>query len=173
MNPIFERRSIRQYTTEPVGEELVEQLLHAAMAAPSAGDEQAWQFVVLRDREVLNQIPTFHPYSWMLLESPVAILVCGDTTREKYPEHFVLDCSAATQNILLMATFLGLGSVWVGVYPNEDRVTEFCKLLSLPKGIVPFSLVPIGYPAEVRPPKNNFDPSRIHYDKWLKDSHSL
>ena len=148
---ILTRRSIRRYTSQGVPESAVRQVLEAAMSAPSAGNEQPWHFVVISDRRILDEIPGFHPYAEMLKEASVAILVCGDLRLEKYRDHWVQDCSAATQNILLAAHAMGLGAVWVGLYPSEDRVARIRKLVNLPSHVVPLCLVPIGYPAEQIP----------------------
>ena len=163
---ICTRRSIRKYTSQPVSEELVKELLKAAMYAPSAGNEQPWHFVVIRDRQALDAIPEFHPYASMTRQVTVAILVCGEPALEKYTGRWMLDCAAATQNILLAAHARGLATVWVGIYPETDRITGIRKLLSLPEHIVPLSLIPTGYPAEQVPQSNRFDASRIHYDRW-------
>ena len=166
MKAIVNRRSIRKYTSQPVSDNQVQELLKAAMSAPSAGNEQPWEFVVMRDRSNLNAIPKFHPYSLMLYEASVAILVCGDLSREKYSGYWVQDCSAATENILLSAVELGLGAVWLGIHPIEERVKAMSKLLKIPETVVPFSLVSIGYPAEQKEPSDRFDTSRIHFDTW-------
>jgi nitroreductase len=166
MEAIFDRCSIRKYTNKPVNDDIIEKLLRAAMAAPSAGNQQPWEFVVIRDRETLNKIPTFHPYANMLHESPLAILVAGDIEREKHAGYWVQDCSASTQNILLMAHKLGLGAVWLGVYPSEERVDGLKDLFSLPECIIPFSLVSIGYHAEQKEAISKFDTNRIHIDMW-------
>jgi nitroreductase len=166
MQSIFNRKSIRKYTSQHVSAEQIQQLLKAAMAAPSAGNEQPWEFVVMRDRKLLNEIPKFHPYSLMLYEASVAILVCGDLSREKYAGYWVQDCSAATENMLLEAVELGLGAVWLGMYPNEERVIGMRKLLVIPESVVPFSLVSLGYPAEHEKLHDRFDAARIHYDTW-------
>ena len=163
---IFTRRSIRKYTDQTVPEEMVTELLRVAMAAPSAGNEQAWQFVVIRDRALLDAIPKFHPYAAMLKHASVAILVCGDLSKEKYQGFWVQDCSAAAQNILLAATAQGLGAVWTAFHPMEDRVAGMRKLLGLPEQIIPLSLIPLGYPDEHPGPANRFDAARIHWDRW-------
>ncbi len=167
METIFKRRSIRHYTKQPVTAEQIDRLLHAAMAAPSAGNQQTWEFIVINQRDLLDAIPEFHPYSWMCNEAPAAILVCGNLHRETNPGMWVQDCAAATQNILLEATDLGLGSVWVGVYPRDDRMDGFRKLLKItdPK-VIPFSLIPVGYPDEVRPERDNYEAGRIHRNEW-------
>jgi len=166
MEAILTRRSIRQYTDRPVADEVFTDLLKAAMAAPSAGNQQAWQFVVINEREVLDEIPTIHPYSRMVKQAPLAILVCGDMALETNEGFWVQDCSAATQNLLLAAHARGLGAVWLGVYPREQRVVDFRKLLGLPGHVVPLALVSIGYPAEEKSPANRFDPAKVHYNGW-------
>lgn len=166
MNAIFKRRSIRKYTDKVVPEEHIEQMIKAAMAAPSAGNQQPWHFVVIDDRQILNEIPKFHPYSSMLKEASHAIVVCGDVSNLRYEGYWIQDCSAATQNLLLMATELGIGTVWLGVYPNEERVKETKELLGLPENITPLCIVSIGYPAETKGPSNRFDATRIHRNKW-------
>ncbi len=163
---ILSRRSVRTYTGEPVPEHLIKELLEAAMSAPSAGNEQPWHFIVIKDRQILDDIPKYHPYSQMLQETLVAILVCGDLKLEQWKGFWVQDCSAATQNILIAAQANGLGAVWLGVYPVEDRVRGIRKLLNLPEHVVPLCVIPIGYPGEQHPPANRFDPSRIRYDRW-------
>jgi len=166
MKSIFNRRSIRKYTSQHVTNDHIQLLVRAAMAAPSAGNEQPWEFVVIRDRKLLSAIPKFHPYSLMLYEASVAILICGDPSKEKYAGFWVQDCSAATENMLLEAIELGLGAVWLGVYPNQERIAGMRKLLNIPESLVPFSLVSLGYPAEQKEPTDRFDAGRIHYDTW-------
>ena len=160
------RRSIRHYTRESVPDDVIAEILKAAMSAPSAGNQQPWQFVIITDRGLCEEIPTFHPYAQMVREAPVAILVCGDLRLESYQGYWVQDCSAATQNILLAAHAKGLGAVWVGIYPKEDRVKRFQKLLGLPNQVIPLALVPVGIPAERVPPANRFDPARVHRNRW-------
>ncbi len=166
MHAIFKRRSIRRYTNKIVSDELLEQILKAGMAAPSAGNQQPWHFVVIDDREILNEIPKVHPYSNMLKEASHAIVVCGDTSRQRYEGFWVQDCSAATQNMLLMATELGLGSVWLGVYPNKERVNAIKELLNMPENVIPLCIVSVGYPAETKEPADRFDAARIHRNRW-------
>jgi len=166
LQTILSRRSIRLYTPEPVNDELVDELLHAAMSAPSAGNQQPWHFVIIRQRQKLDAIPLFHPHADMVKDASVAILICGDMRLDKNKGYWVQDCSAATQNLLLAVHARGLGAVWVGVYPREERVKEFQKLLEIPEEVIPFALVPVGYPAETKPPSNRYNPSRIHVDQW-------
>lgn len=166
MEGIFSRRSIRKYTDDPVSEEQVTGLLRAAMAAPSAGNQQPWQFVVVRDRTVLDVIADANPYGGMARQAPVAIVICGDMTCDNRPGFWSQDCSAATQNLLLAAHAQGLGAVWCGTFPREERMGPIAAVLGLPEHIIPFSVVPIGYPAERPAPVDRYDPSRVHFDLW-------
>ncbi len=166
MDVILSRRSIRKYTREPVPDHVVKELLEAAMSAPSAGNQQPWHFMVINDRGTLDEIPKFHPYAQMLNQAKVAILVCGDPEREIHKGYWVQDCSAATENILIAVEIKGLGAVWLGIYPREERVKDMRKLLNIPEHIIPFSLISVGYPAEQKSPADRFDASRIHYNKW-------
>ena len=159
---IFRRRSIRKYTAEPVSQEHTEQILRAAMAAPSASNKQPWQFVVLSDRATINRLADIHPHAKMLYEATLCIAVIG----EKANRYSVQDCSAATQNILLAATGLGLGSVWLGVHPNPEREPMVTESLGLPETHFPLCLIAIGHPAEEKPPADRYDPSKVHYDQW-------
>jgi nitroreductase len=166
MKEIFERRSIRRYTEQEVTNEQVMELLKAAMAAPSAWNGQSWEFVVLRDKKVFEKIMQVHPYSKMLKEASVAIVVCGKTTKENMDGFWVQDCAAATQNILLMAKHMGLGAVWLGVYPTKERVTDIKAIIDMPKTVIPLCIVSIGYPAEVKSVENRYNESKVHFDRW-------
>lgn len=166
MNSIFHRRSIRKYTGEVVSEELIEEILKAGMAAPSAGNEQPWHFIVIRDKSIMEDITKFHPYSQMLKEASHAIVVCGDLSLQKYEGYWIQDCSAAMQNMLLMADSLGLGAVWLGVYPREERVDKLKELLNIPQNVIPLGIMSLGYPAETKEPSDRFNPERIHRDRW-------
>ncbi len=170
MDALLTRRSIRRYTEDPVPEPMMESLLRAAMSAPSAGNQQPWHFVIIADRAVLREVPSFHPHAKMVPEAPVAILVCGDLKREKHKGFWVQDCSAATQNILLAAHAQGLGAVWVGIFPLEDRVAAFRKLAGLPEHVVPLALVPVGFPAVRKPGEDRYDRLRVHENRWMDRS---
>jgi len=166
LDALLTRRSIRTYTAEPVGAADVEKLLRAAMAAPSAGNQQPWHFVVVDDRATLDAIPEFHPYSAMLKQAPLAVVVCGDVAGARMPEYWQQDCSAATENLLLAAHALGLGAVWLGICPEEDRVVATRELLGLPPQVVPLCVVSIGHPAEDKEPPDRYEPSRVHRNRW-------
>ena len=166
MEAILSRRSIRRYTDQKVAEKDINDLLKAGMSAPSANNCQPWHFVVMRNHQIMNKIPEFHPYSKMLKSASVAILICIDKNLENADGYGTQDCSAATQNVLLAAHDKGLGAVWLGIYPREVRINGVRKLLGIPENIMPLSLISIGYPAEKKPPANRFNEARIHYDQW-------
>jgi nitroreductase len=161
---IMSRRSIRKYSGEPVSQELVDLLLKAAMAGPTAHNTQCWRFVVIDDHQILDKVPEFHPYAAMLLQAQLAIAICGDTSVQ--PDRWMLDCSAAAENILLAAHASGLGAVWVGIYPVQERIKDIKKLLGLPDFIFPLGLISLGYPQEVKPQSNRYDPTKIHKNQW-------
>ncbi len=166
MQNILTRRSIRKFKSNHVTDEMINLILKAAMAAPSAANKQTWEFIIIKDRKILDSIPEIHPYSKMTQEAPVAILVCGNTQRADARGFWVQDCAAASQNILLAANSLGLGSVWCGVYPVEDLVKSFKEIFNLPEYIYPVSFIPIGFPAEEKPPSERYDKNKIHHEKW-------
>jgi nitroreductase len=166
MENILSRRSIRKFTDQEVTEDHITSLLKAAMSAPTAGNRQTWEFIIVKNRETMDKIPEFHKYSKMLSMANLAIVVCGSTTKSFQRGFWVQDCAAATQNILLAAHSLGLGSVWCGVYPNEEIYPKMQELLNLPKEIIPVSLIAIGYPDEEKPPSERYDENKIHYEKW-------
>jgi nitroreductase len=167
MEALFSRRSIRKYTAGPVAEEALREILEAAMSAPSAGNQQPWHFVVINDRKILDEIPSFHPHALMLNEATAAVLVCGDLRLEKHVGYWVQDCAAATENLLLALHAKGLGAVWVGIYPREERVSGLRRLLGIPEQVIPFSLIPVGHPAEIKPPRpDRYNPTKIHLNHW-------
>jgi nitroreductase len=161
---IFARRSIRSYTAKTVAEEQVITLLEAAMAAPSASNLKPWHFVVVTNHQSLDSLAAVHPFGKMLSEAPLCIAVCGDPRiSERY---WVQDCSAATQNLLLAAVVLGLGAVWLGVYPREERVAAISTVLGIPESITPLNLISIGHPAEQKEPRTQYDSTRVHREQW-------
>ena len=160
---IFARRSIRRYAADPVDEEDVKTLLEAAMAAPSAGNSRPWYLVVVTHRQTLDALAEVHTYGKMLFEAPLCIAVCGDPSRSG---HWVQDCSAATENLLLAAVALGLGAVWLGVHPEADRAAAIREVLRIPENIIPLNLISIGHPAEEKGPRTQYDEARVHRERW-------
>ena len=166
MEAILKRRSIRQFTNQPIAQDDLNTLLRAAMMAPTARNCQEWEFVIVRKKETFQKIMHIHPYAKMLEQANCAIIVCGNTQREHAPGYWMADCGAATQNILLAATSLGIGSVWLGVYPNEERMNGLAKILNLPEYIKPLNIIALGYPNEKKEEIDRFDPAKIHVEKW-------
>ncbi len=166
MNSIFHRTSIRSYQSRPVEQEKVEQLLRAAMAAPSAGNQQPWSFYVVTDPAVNAALAGCSPYAGCAKAAPLVIVPCYREEICRYPENAQLDLSASVENLLLEADALGLGAVWLGIAPLPERMTAVAEVLHLPEGETAFALVPCGYPAAApRPQQDRFDPSRVRYVK--------
>ncbi|MGC8873660.1 MAG: nitroreductase family protein [Chloroflexia bacterium] len=160
---IRRRRSIRKYTGQPLSEGQIRELLEAAMAAPSASNRQPWEFVIVQDRRGRERLAATHPWSRMCAKAGAVFVVCGYPERSR---HWVEDCSAATENLLLAATSLGLGAVWVAVYPDEQAERFVRGELGIPSEVRVLCLVPVGYPAEEKPPHTKYDPARVHYERW-------
>jgi len=166
LEAIFTRRSIRKYTTELIPTSIIHDLIEAAVSAPSAGNEQPWQFILLTKRDILDEIPRFHPHASFVKQAQQAILVCGDLSRETFEGYWMIDCSAATQNLLLAAHAKGLGACWVGIYPRQERIKKLKELLRVPDHIIPFALVALGFPAEEKQREDRYDEERVHLDTW-------
>lgn len=166
---ILSRTSIRQYTDQPVAENLKEAILRAAMAAPSGVNRQPWELILIDDPEILKALADALPYAKMAAKAPMAIAVCGNSSRFLEDEDstlWVQDVSAVSENILLAAHALGLGAVWTCLYPHTDRMAAASRILSIPESIVPFSLIPIGYPAKTHAPVDKWQPDRIHRNSY-------
>lgn len=161
---IFERKSVRTFQAQAVEQEKIDLILRAGMAAPSAMDRRPWEFVVLSERAAMDSLSAKLPYAKMLTQAPMAIIVCGDANASG--NNWMIDCSAATQNILLAAEALGLGAVWTGVYPGEERVKMVSEALQLPENIIPLALIPMGYPEDDNKPKDKYNPDKIHRNVW-------
>ena len=164
---IISRRSIRNYTGEKVDEEIITSIIRAGMYAPSARNRRPWHFIVIDDRGIMKKIMEVHPYSSMLAEASHAIVVCGDKKLENGPGYYKLDCSAASQNMLLAAHSKGLGAVWLGVEPREERIKAVSNILGLPSYIVPVSIISIGkpkkYPSSL---PERFEEKKIRRNNW-------
>lgn len=165
-DPVLSRRSCRVYTNQPVNEKQIQLLLSAAMCAPSAEDERPWHFIVVQDPALQQELSTISVYTHIVTKAPFVIVVCGDETLQKQQGCCVLDCAAATENILLEAVQIGLGAVWLGVYPIEGRIQKVRSILAVPKNIIPFSIVAAGYPAEHKTPVQRYDERRVHLQRW-------
>lgn len=166
---IMTRKSVRSYTGQPVGDEQIDILMRAAMSAPSAMDRRPWKFVVVTERASLDTLAQKLPYAKMALNAPAAIVVCGDMTKAGMvgdEPYWIQDCSAASENLLLAANAIGLGAVWTGVYPYQDRMDAVRNVLELPEHIVPLNFIPIGYPSEEGVAKDKYDAENIRRNRW-------
>lgn len=168
MNAIYIRRSIRSYKEQIVEKEKIDKLLRAAMQAPSAGNQQPWEFIVVQNKNTLEKLSHLSPYAKPVARAPLALVLLANMEGLRFPENWEQDMSAATQNILLEAVELGLGAVWLGVAPNKDRMDYVKKLFNLPEKVKPFCVLAIGYPALGQENKfiDRYDESRVRYEKW-------
>ena len=166
LEAIMSRRSIRNYTGEPVTDEQIETILRAAMAAPSAGNQEPWRFIVLKDRAVLEAAAGTTPYGKMLREAAFGLVIAADTRDLKHEVMWQQDCSAATQNALVAINALGLGAVWLGFWPKMERVTPLKEALGMPEGIEPMAVLAVGHPAEEKPPAERYDAEKVRWDRW-------
>lgn len=163
MEEIFQRISVRKYEDKAVEKDKIEKVLRAAMAAPSAGNQQPWEFYVVTDKEKIKALSECSPYSGCAANAPVVLVPCYRTEGLMFPEFDTIDLSIATENAWLEITSLGLGGVWLAVAPIEDRVEKVKAVLDIPDSLVPFALLPFGYPAEDRPQQDRYDEARVHF----------
>lgn len=167
LDNIATRTSVRDYEARPVEKEKIEKMLRAAMAAPTAMNKQPWHFVVVDQRNVLDALAGANPYAKMLKKAPLAIVVCGNTDKMIEGggrDFWIQDASAATENLLLAAHAMGLGAVWTGAYPSEERCIPISKVLSLSDNLIPLNMIVVGYPAEHPQPKQKFKEENISYN---------
>lgn len=169
LSVIHSRKSVRHYTGEPVSKEDLTTLMKAGMAAPTAVNKQPWVFIAVTDDATLKKLADGLPYTKMIVKSRACIVVCGDMSRTLSGverDFWVQDCSAASENILLAAESLGLGAVWSGMYPLQERVDHVRKILGLPDTIIPLNVIAVGHPAGVEKPQVKFNEANIHWEKW-------
>ena len=168
---IFSRKSVRNYVETTVSPETLEFLVKAGMAAPSAVDRRPWEFIIINDKGVVKKLNDALPSAKMAEKAGYAIVVAGNIEKQagdKDSTFWIMDCSAAVQNILLAAESIGLGAVWTAVYPSAERVRPVVEILGLPANIVPLAFIPVGKPAGTDKPKDKFDKERIHWNHWTK-----
>ena len=166
---IFNRRSIRKYTNETISEELINDIMETAMAAPSAVNKKPYEFIVVSNKTILKDISEYLPHGKFLPDAPLGIVVCGNINLAHMEDisYMIQDCSAAIENILLAVTCLELGACWLGVHPNNDRVEGIKNIFNLPENIIPVAVISIGYPAGEKPEKRTqYDAKKIHINKW-------
>ena len=163
MNCIFERRSYRKFTDKDVEDAVIEKLLRAGMQAPSACDQRPWEFIVIKNKNILNDLAEATPYSMCVKNSLVAIVPCYRKKDIKIEEYIICDMSACVENILLEATYLGVGGVWIGGSPNEDRINKIKEIVKISEELTPFCIIPIGYPIIRKEFEDRYDETRVHY----------
>ena len=163
---IYTRRSVRKYMEKAVPMEIIEEAVKAAMFAPSARNQQPWEFIIITERKLLDEIPSFSPHAAMAKGAPAGVLICFNKEYETAEGFFPQDLGAATQNLLLSLHANGLGAVWTGAYPREDRVAGFVKMFELSENVVPYGFIVIGYPESESQETDRFKKERIHYNKW-------
>ncbi len=165
---IYSRRSVRSFTGEVIPRETLTKILRAAMAAPSAVNIQPWAFVVVTKREKLDELCDKLPYAKMLDKAGAAIVVCGIPDKDEVfsKDYWVMDCSCASENILLACHALGLGAVWTAVHVDKERIANVRKILDIPQNVIPLNVIPIGVPKEKGKALDKFKEVNIHWEKW-------
>lgn len=166
LETIFTRRSIRKFTGDPVDERDLKLILKAGFQAPSAHNKEPREFIVVREREKLEEIEGLHKYAQMLSQAGCGIVVCGDRTQQERLGHLVADCSASIENMLLASHALGLGGVWTGIHPIEKLEDDFRRILGLPEDLVPVGMVVVGQTDVEARTIDRYDESKIHFDKY-------
>lgn len=161
---LLKRRSIRKFTNQKIEKEIIEELLIAAMSGPSACNRCPWEFYVITDKDKLLELKDASRFTKM--DAPLAIVVCGNLSRAlpvQLSSYWIQDCSAATENILLRATDLGLGTVWCGIHPQKRAEKRVSEILDLNSKWIPLNIIWIGYPAENPEERTQYDSKRVHY----------
>lgn len=169
---VISRTSVRRFADRAVSDDQVSALLHAAMSAPSGVNRQPWEYIVVDDRATLKRLANALPFAKMAAAAPLAIIVCGNSERFLDGADSTLweqDLSAASENILLAAHAIGLGGVWTCIYPHDERIAPVRTILNIPDHIIPFNLIPIGYPLANHPPMSKWTDTRIHLNSWPGD----
>lgn len=169
LKTIHSRKSVRHYLEKQVTKDQLMTLVKAGMTAPTAGDKRPWSFIVVEDRKTLNSLADIMQFGKMLKSASAAILVCGNPEKSfpgEMSAYWIQDCSAATENILLAVESIGLGAVWLGVYPGEARIKQVQKILGIPEKEIPLNIISIGYPKGDEKPKDKFNEKQIHWNTW-------
>jgi len=168
LTDIFARWSVREYKEGEVSEDMLKDLLAAGMAAPSARAQDPWRFIILQTEAMLNRVADGLPHGQMLRQAAAGIVVCGDLSQahDQQESYMLQDCSAAIENILLAASKLGLGAVWLGVHPRAERMAHMREVFSLPDSIIPISVISIGQPGQEPAPRTRFNENAVHWEQW-------
>lgn len=161
---IIGRRSVRSYTDAPIEKEKIEKLIKACFYAPTSMNRDPRSLMIIDDKDVLAQIPAIHPYAKFAADAPLAMMVCAEPDKT-IQDFFMEDCAASTQNILIAAKAMGIGSCWCAVY-HTPRIKQFAKLLGTPENVIPYALIVLGYPAEEGKLPNRDLETTVHYNQW-------
>ena len=162
MNAIFKRVSVRKYEEKEVENEKIEKILRAAMASPTAMNQQEWEFYVVKDKNKLIELSLITPYSTFVKDAPCAIIVCSkkETTR---PEFRDIDCALCTENMLLEMAELDLGGCMIGISPDREKIDRLNKMIGVSDELDSFTLIPFGYPKFNKEQEDRFDKEKVHY----------
>lgn len=166
MKEIFERVSVRQFKDIKVEDVKIEKLLRAGMAGPSAGNQQPWEFIVVENKQTLEKLAGMSPYSKCVAKAPLAIILLGNKDKMKFPENWQQDLGASTQNMLIEAVHLGLGAVWLGVAPLEDRMKYIKDMFNLGDNLQVYAVVPFGYPKNETKSEDRYDVKKVHFESY-------
>lgn len=167
MNELFNRVSVRDFMDGRVENDKVDLMMKAAMHAPSARNQRAWEFIVVDDRRLLAELSKATPYAGPVGRAPMAIVILGNRDNMVSPQMWEQDLAACTENLLLAATSVGLGTVWIGVAPMRERMNAVADIFDLTENLMPFALVAVGYPKEKpEPHTDRYDPSRVHHNGY-------
>ena len=167
MNELFTRVSVRDFIPGKVEKDKVDRILEAAMNAPSARNQQAWEFIVVDDPDYIRELAKASPYAGPVARAPLAVVVLGNRDLMTAPQFWEQDLGACTENLMLSATSLGLGSVWIGVAPVRERMNAISDIFDLTENLMPFCIVAVGYPKEKpKPHEGRFKPEKIHYNGY-------
>lgn len=161
---ILKRRSIRKFNDKIIDDQIVDYLLHSAMAAPSARNKRPWEFYVVRNDMMMNQVREIATY--LNYNATLMILVCGNlenSITKTTDDFWIQDCSAAIENILLSSTELGIGTVWCGVFPNREKCEKFARIFNLPENTIPLGLIQMGYTDEEFLARSQYEPNKVHF----------
>ncbi|MGE5473867.1 MAG: nitroreductase family protein [Ignavibacteriales bacterium] len=166
LEAIYTRRSIRKFTGEVISDNQLKSILKAGFYAPSANNYQPWHFVIVRNKKMLESMSGIHPYAKMLPNAGCGIIVCGDTTKQAEMGFLIEDCSAAIENMLLAAHGIGLGSVWISLYPITSRYQPIASILNIPENFIPVGMIAVGQKAEVKNTNERYHQDKIHFEQW-------
>lgn len=169
LKTIFNRKSVRSFKNEIVSKDQLGMLVTAAMAAPTAVDKRPWEFMIITDKKILQELSEALPYAKMAAQAGAAVIVLGDTEKQfggTTANFWIMDCSAASENLLLAAESMGLGAVWTAIYPDEGRISKVREVLKIPDRYLPLNLIPVGIPTGKDQPKDKYNADQIHWEKW-------